>query len=238
MAAMSGSPPSHTHSVGHTLSPGSSSTPGPLNQSDRKVERTTPPSSPNVNTFYSGTPTRDGLPSMQSQSIQTPNQSLSMAQSLQSQSELMELQLDYWLWRPADTPQGMTSKPAKPDSSKSTLKTAFRSLQVVRLPSLAETSVLPTQQQLQQQHLLLNYCTKEKKQKSMEFSGDYLTLKVEVESRGVCANVGYPVSVMRLGKKKEKEKDSESGKSQTVDGVSRLICSPKIHNIPLKGNSF
>lgn len=40
---------------------------------------------------------------------------------------------------------------------------------------------------------------------------------------------------MRLGKKKEKERDSEAGKNQSVDGVSRLICSPKIHNIPLRG---
>nr|CAD7205618.1 unnamed protein product [Timema douglasi] len=39
--------------------------------------------------------------------------------------------------------------------------------------------------------------------------------------------------VMRLGKKKEKEKEMEP-KSQVVDGVSRLICSAKTHSIPLK----
>lgn len=39
---------------------------------------------------------------------------------------------------------------------------------------------------------------------------------------------------MRLGKKKEKEKENEP-KSQSVDGVTRLICSAKTHNIPLKG---
>ncbi|XP_012262160.2 phosphofurin acidic cluster sorting protein 2 isoform X3 [Athalia rosae] len=53
-------------------------------------------------------------------------------------------------------------------------------------------------------HLSMNYTTKEKKQK-----------------------------IMRLGKKKEKEKENEP-KSQTVDGVARLICSAKTHNIPLK----
>ncbi|XP_020287388.1 phosphofurin acidic cluster sorting protein 2 isoform X2 [Pseudomyrmex gracilis] len=53
-------------------------------------------------------------------------------------------------------------------------------------------------------HLSMNYTTKEKKQK-----------------------------IMRLGKKKEKEKESEP-KSQTVDGVTRLICSAKTHNIPLR----
>lgn len=40
---------------------------------------------------------------------------------------------------------------------------------------------------------------------------------------------------MRLGKKKEKEKENEP-KSQAVDGVTRLICSAKTHNIPLRGN--
>ncbi|XP_011310124.1 phosphofurin acidic cluster sorting protein 2 isoform X2 [Fopius arisanus] len=52
-------------------------------------------------------------------------------------------------------------------------------------------------------HLSMNYTTKEKKQK-----------------------------IMRLGKKKEKEKENEP-KSQTVDGVTRLICSAKTH-IPLR----
>ncbi|XP_015585152.1 phosphofurin acidic cluster sorting protein 2 isoform X3 [Cephus cinctus] len=53
-------------------------------------------------------------------------------------------------------------------------------------------------------HLSMTYTTKEKKQK-----------------------------IMRLGKKKEKEKENEP-KSQTVDGVTRLICSAKTHNIPLR----
>ncbi|KAL2725691.1 phosphofurin acidic cluster sorting protein 2 isoform X1 [Vespula maculifrons] len=53
-------------------------------------------------------------------------------------------------------------------------------------------------------HLSMNYTTKEKKQK-----------------------------IMRLGKKKEKEKENEP-KNQTVDGVTRLICSAKTHNIPLR----
>ncbi|XP_039283108.1 phosphofurin acidic cluster sorting protein 1 isoform X1 [Nilaparvata lugens] len=53
-------------------------------------------------------------------------------------------------------------------------------------------------------HFTISYSTKEKKQK-----------------------------IMRLGKKKEKEKDNEP-KNQVVEGVSRLICSPKTQNIPLK----
>ena len=41
---------------------------------------------------------------------------------------------------------------------------------------------------------------------------------------------------MRLGKKKEKEKENEP-KSQNVEGVTRLICSAKTH-VPLKGTQF
>lgn len=42
---------------------------------------------------------------------------------------------------------------------------------------------------------------------------------------------------MRLGKKKEKDRDQE--KEQFVDGVARLICSPnpkQSHPVPLRGN--
>ena len=40
---------------------------------------------------------------------------------------------------------------------------------------------------------------------------------------------------MRLGKRKEKEKDPADVKSQGVDGITRLICRSKGQN-PLKGN--
>ncbi|XP_076646175.1 phosphofurin acidic cluster sorting protein KrT95D isoform X5 [Halictus rubicundus] len=63
---------------------------------------------------------------------------------------------------------------------------------------------LPSLGEIPSNHLSMNYTTKEKKQK-----------------------------IMRLGKKKEKEKENEP-KSQTVDGVTRLICSAKTHNIPLR----
>jgi len=42
---------------------------------------------------------------------------------------------------------------------------------------------------------------------------------------------------MRLGKKKDKERDLE--KEQCVEGVARLICSPKqSHPVPLRGECF
>jgi hypothetical protein len=35
---------------------------------------------------------------------------------------------------------------------------------------------------------------------------------------------------------KKKEKDSDAAKEQTIDGVARLICSPKqSHPVPLRG---
>ncbi|XP_053613702.1 phosphofurin acidic cluster sorting protein 1 isoform X2 [Plodia interpunctella] len=55
-------------------------------------------------------------------------------------------------------------------------------------------------------HLSITYLTKEKKQK-----------------------------IMRLGKKKEKSGEAEVGRAQTVEGVSRLICSARgSHNVPMK----
>lgn len=41
---------------------------------------------------------------------------------------------------------------------------------------------------------------------------------------------------MRLGKKKEKEKDLDP-KNQVIDSVLRLICSPKTQHFPLTSNS-
>jgi hypothetical protein len=44
-------------------------------------------------------------------------------------------------------------------------------------------------------------------------------------------------TVMRLGKKKEKDRDGE--KEQCIDGIARLICSAKqSHPAPLRGEFF
>uniref|UniRef100_A0A1B6LTQ9 Phosphofurin acidic cluster sorting protein 2 n=1 Tax=Graphocephala atropunctata TaxID=36148 RepID=A0A1B6LTQ9_9HEMI len=129
----------------------------------------------------------------------TPPSSPNIGQSREL-CEPLELQLDYWLLpgksndARGDTGGGGGEK-KKGDSTKSTLKSTFRSLQVARL-SLSGEQPSP--------HFTISYSTKEKKQK-----------------------------IMRLGKKKEKEKENEP-KSQVVEGVSRLIVSPKAQNIPLK----
>lgn len=40
---------------------------------------------------------------------------------------------------------------------------------------------------------------------------------------------------MRLGKKKEKERESEHMKCQVAEGIHRLVCSCKTTQAPLKG---
>jgi hypothetical protein len=75
----------------------------------------------------------------------------------QSLSEPMELQLDYWLVPGKASEAPAVGKSSKGDTTKSTLKTTFRSLQIQRLPLFGEQ---PTQ------HFLMSYSTKEKKQKS------------------------------------------------------------------------
>ncbi|XP_069681566.1 phosphofurin acidic cluster sorting protein 2 isoform X2 [Periplaneta americana] len=99
-----------------------------------KKDRITPPSSPNINSLYIG---------------QNRDQSL---------SEPMELQLDYWLIPGKINDAPAMGKSGKGDTTKSTLKTTFRSLQIQRLPLAGEQ---PTQ------HFVMSYSTKEKKQKIM-----------------------------------------------------------------------
>ncbi|XP_014250470.1 phosphofurin acidic cluster sorting protein 1 isoform X1 [Cimex lectularius] len=133
--------------------------------SDRKVS---PPSSPNMNILMT---------------------------SHKDSTETLELQVDYWLSpnRQCESRPDSGTK-GKPENTKSTIKSAFRSLHVLRLGNIGE---LPSS------HFTINYSTKEKNRK-----------------------------IMRLGKRKEK--DREEQKNGFIDGVLRLICSPKAHNLPLK----
>ncbi|XP_059481521.1 phosphofurin acidic cluster sorting protein 2 isoform X2 [Neocloeon triangulifer] len=155
-------------------SPPSGTLMSPSGMPSERKERTTPPSSPNVNTSY-----------IQSASL--------------TNAEPMELQIDYWqhptVANSAAAAKGDQAK-NKFESVKSTLKTSFRALQVCRLPG---SGLIPNNL------FTLTYTTKESKKKT----------------------------VMRLGKKKEKEKESDA-KNQVIEGVTRLICSAKAHNVPLK----
>lgn len=71
--------------------------------------------------------------------------------------EPLELQLDYWLLPGSDSGGGGQTK-NKGESTKSTLKSTFRSLQIARL-SLSGEQPSP--------NFTISYTTKEKKQKSM-----------------------------------------------------------------------
>ncbi|XP_046401591.1 phosphofurin acidic cluster sorting protein 1 [Ischnura elegans] len=124
--------------------------------------------------------------------------------------EPMELQLDYWL-SPGKGGDGGTMGGVFGSvvgggggkGAKGDAPSATKSTLKTTFRSLA-VQRLPPFGEVPTPHFLISYSTKEKKQK-----------------------------IMRLGKKKEKDKESEP-KSQVVDGVSRLICSPKTHNIPMR----
>ncbi|EEB13376.1 conserved hypothetical protein [Pediculus humanus corporis] len=106
--------------------------------------------------------------------------------------EPLELQIDYWTSNKSSEAKEVGKGK---DPNKSTLKTNFKAVQIQRIPSPGEQPG---------SYLLMNYITKEKKQK-----------------------------IMRLGKKKEKERETEN-KNQQIEGVTRLICSPKTQALPLK----
>lgn len=68
--------------------------------------------------------------------------------------EPLELQLDYWtVGKPADAKEGVKAK----DPNKISLKTTFKSLLIQRLPTHGDQPG---------NYFLVNYSTKEKKQKS------------------------------------------------------------------------
>ncbi|XP_078262346.1 phosphofurin acidic cluster sorting protein 2 isoform X2 [Rhinoraja longicauda] len=80
----------------------------------------------------------------------------SSSQSLGHSGELMGLQVDYWIAQLADKKKDPEKKDA---AAKNTLKCAFRSLQVSRLPNGGEITTLPT--------MSMTVVTKEKNKKVM-----------------------------------------------------------------------
>jgi len=169
-------PPSLTSSHSHGNNPF-------LLDRPRGGDRLTPPSSPNISAFKSGSVEKD---------------------SKESSTELMELQLDYWMnsnnrdskLDPGGKDNKDSEKSKKQDSSsKSSIRTTFRSLSIVHL----STSPLLTQHTDSGQHTFsMTYITKEKK----------------------------PKAVLKLGKKKEKSGEGDA-KLQNIDGITRLICLSK-----------
>ncbi|KAH8337318.1 hypothetical protein KR059_006975 [Drosophila kikkawai] len=139
------------------------------------------------------------------------SESLSTPSSLQQQTfsgalaaaEAVELQVDYW---PLVRPGEGHAKESKGSTSKGSDAGGKNSIK----STFRNLQVWRLPQHAQQlgdmfNGLTVSFATKEKKQKQ----------------------------IMRLGKKKDKERDLE--KEQCVEGVARLICSPKqSHPVPLR----
>ncbi|XP_052834876.1 phosphofurin acidic cluster sorting protein 2 isoform X3 [Drosophila gunungcola] len=180
-------------------------------------------SSPNVHGVVSGSPPQQQSLGRTSPPLQTPpssatshrerntSESLSTPSSLQQQTfsgalaaaEAVELQVDYW---PLVRPGEVHAKESKSGMSKGSDAGGKNSIK----STFRNLQVWRLPQHAQQlgdmfNGLTVSFATKEKKQKQ----------------------------IMRLGKKKDKERDLE--KEQCVEGVARLICSPKqSHPVPLR----
>lgn len=111
------------------------------------------------------------------------------------------LQVDYWS---ALAPDKRREGERREGGAKNTLKSAFRSLQVSRLPGSAPSS-MSVEQPYMANTMAMTVVTKEKNKK---------------------------VPTIFLGKK-PKEKDIES-KSQVIEGITRLICSAKHQQTSLR----
>eukprot|EP00058_Branchiostoma_floridae_P027747 XP_002613238.1 hypothetical protein BRAFLDRAFT_73177 [Branchiostoma floridae] len=130
-----------------------------------------------------------------------------MPQSPSSQTEVLDLQIDYWLSSPPRE-GGKEKEKDKKEMTKGTVKTSVRWLQVNRLPVSGDVSGSSGT-------LTMVLVTKEKKQKkAYQLTTHHLN------------------AVMRIGKK-AKDKEAES-KSQTIEAVNRLICTSKSQSSPLK----
>ncbi|KAH8383554.1 hypothetical protein KR009_009284 [Drosophila setifemur] len=181
-------------------------------------------SSPNVHGVVSGSPPQQSMGRI-SPPLQTPpssasshrernaSESLSTPSSLQAQTfsgalaaaEAVELQVDYWpVVRPGE---GHGAKESKSGSGSKGSDAGGKNSIKSTFRNLQVWRLPQHAQQLGDMFngLTVSFATKEKKQKQ----------------------------IMRLGKKKDKERDLE--KEQCVEGVARLICSPKqSHPVPLR----
>ncbi|XP_078592805.1 phosphofurin acidic cluster sorting protein 2-like isoform X6 [Branchiostoma floridae x Branchiostoma japonicum] len=132
---------------------------------------------------------------------------MAMYISPSSQTEVLDLQIDYWLSSPPRE-GGKEKEKDKKEMTKGTVKTSVRWLQVNRLPVSGDVSGSSGT-------LTMVLVTKEKKQKkAYQLTTHHLN------------------AVMRIGKK-AKDKEAES-KSQTIEAVNRLICTSKSQSSPLK----
>ncbi|CAL4063168.1 unnamed protein product, partial [Meganyctiphanes norvegica] len=120
--------------------------------------------------------------------------------------EPLDLQVDYWLIRSAkNEDKEKDYKDKERTRGEGGKYTIKTSFRTLQVARLAPLGVThPQDSNLCNQHLTLSFATKEKKQR-----------------------------IMRLGKKKEKERETES-RREVIDGVNRLLASTK--NQPFKVN--
>ncbi|XP_064181833.1 phosphofurin acidic cluster sorting protein 1 isoform X2 [Anguilla rostrata] len=160
-------------------------------------EVATPPSSPSMSSVLAG----QGSPSM-SQGV-----------------DAIGLQVDYWLASLADKKR---EGERRDTGCKNTLKSAFRSLQVTRLPGGGASDL-----QTQVNTMAMTVVTKEKNKKAGRSMLEVASLLEILPEKSL-----LHMPTIFLGKK-PKEKDVDS-KSQVIEGISRLICSAKQQQTILK----
>ncbi|XP_017847198.1 phosphofurin acidic cluster sorting protein 2 isoform X2 [Drosophila busckii] len=166
-------------------------------------------STPNVHGTASGSPPEQGQGIGRiSPPLQTPTQrergtNDALNSPSQTGADAVELQVDYWLVRPGE----LHAKDSKGGMSRGSDAGGGKNSIKSTFRNLQVWRLPQHAQQLgdMSNGLTVSFATKEKKQKQ----------------------------IMRLGKKKDKERDLE--KEQCVEGVARLICSPKqSHPVPLR----
>ncbi|KAM3591179.1 uncharacterized protein V6R79_024194 [Siganus canaliculatus] len=160
------------------------------------VPSTSPPSHGSPTGMIKEAATPPSSPSMGS--VLTVQGSPSMSHGV----DAIGLQVDYWL---ASLAEKRREGERRDTGCKNTLKSAFRSLQVSRLPGGGGGGGSSSDPQAQVSTMAMTVVTKEKNKK---------------------------VPTIFLGKK-PKEKDVDS-KSQVIEGISRLICSAKQQQTILK----
>ncbi|KAK1335577.1 hypothetical protein QTO34_003367 [Cnephaeus nilssonii] len=169
------------------------------------VPSTSPPSSSGLSRDATATP--PSSPSMSS--------ALAVVGSPSSPyGDVIGLQVDYWLGHPGERRREGDKRDA---SSKNTLKSVFRSVQVSRLPHGGEAQLSGT--------MAMTVVTKEKNKKGNPKITWPLEQRIHPTLEATQALAKWPIPTIFLSKKpREKEVDS---KSQVIEGISRLICSAK-----------
>ncbi|XP_063606324.1 phosphofurin acidic cluster sorting protein 1-like isoform X3 [Penaeus indicus] len=163
-----------------------------------------PPAASTPTTGLSIDKTRDNTTPPSSPNINSSHLANYKSLSESGGQEALDLQVDYWLVRSS----GREDKEKEKEKEKARVEggkyTLKTSFRTLQVARLAPLGVTPPVDPYSFQHLTLSYATKEKKQR-----------------------------IMRIGKKKEKERETES-RREVVDGVSRLLASAK--NQPFKVN--